>query len=422
MRTHRTGHARRRWIGLISGAAAAVLITSCSSSGASSDSGSSGKASPIVIGSMAPVGTPEGDWGGIFAALNASAAVINEHGGINGHPLQVFTCNTQYQPNQELACAQSAVANHVVAMVGMLNDFQGAALEKILSDAHIADLENTGPLTSSFQGENTFPLTWEIGSFIPCVSKVLADQAHANSVVLVQERGPIANLLATPMENAARASGLKVLPRILTPPNVSDYSPYVAQAEQSGAGMVVIQLVGSGPQAFVRATSDAGAKYAVCTALGLSGSGGWAGLGSASNQVYVGATFKPLSQAKSLPLLQTMLSSMAAEQAKGVKDAATSPQNFQAQTMAAWLGVQAFAQVAKTIKGDVTGESFLTAIAHAKVNLGGIIPDVDFSQNQGIAPYDRVFNSEAYLWKWDPATSQYLLIGSVPNTLKLSSK
>lgn len=418
MRTrHRARTAWRRWIALPLALSTAVFVAACGGSGGS---GSSNGPAPIVIGTMAAVGTPQIDYGGIFAAVKASASAINKKGGIHGHPIEVFTCNTQYQATQELACAREAVSKHAVAMIGMNNALSGTPVENILSRAHIADIENTGPLTSSYQGDNTFPLTWETGSFIPCVSKDLAQKAGADSVVMVHSPTNVATLFTTLIGNAARANGLKFLPPIETSANVSDYSPYVAQAQQSGAKIVVTLLLGSGPQAFVRASGAAGANYAICTALGLSGSGGFAGLGPATNQLYLGATFQPPSQAKSLPLMQEMLQSMADEYAAGDKYADTSPQTFQAQSMGAWLGVQAFAQVANTIKGDVTADSFLPAIRTAKVDLGGIIPSVDFTQAQSVGDYQRVYNSDAYLWKWEPANSQYLPEGSTQNTLKLA--
>lgn len=406
---------RRRWFAVaVSALAVATAPAACSNSG-----GGSGGASPIVIGTMAPVATPQIDYGGIFSAVKASAAVVNKQGGINGRPIQVFTCNTQRQANQELACARQAVAKHAVAMIGMNNSLNGTAVERILSQAHIADIENTGPLISSYQGNNTFPLTWETGSFLPCASKDLAQKVNADSVVMVRSPLSIGNLFASIVGNGARANGLNFKPPIVTSASVSDFSPYVAQAQKSGAKIVILMLLGSGPQAFVRASGDVGAKYTICTALGLSGSGGWSGLGAAANQLYVGATFKPLSQSKSLPLLKTMLDSMAVQKAGGDKYADTSPQAFQAQSMGAWLGVQAFAQVAKTIQGEVTARSFLPAIARAKVNMGGIIPDIDFTKIQSAGDYQRVYNSDAYLWKWDASNSQYLQEGSILSTLRL---
>ncbi|HKS48180.1 MAG TPA: ABC transporter substrate-binding protein [Amycolatopsis sp.] len=402
----------------VSALATATVLTACS--GSDSGSASAGGPSPIVIGVMAPVGTPQVDFGGIFAAVKASAAVVNKQGGINGRPIEVFTCNTQYQANQELACARQAVAKHAVAMVGNNNALVGTAMERILAQAHIADIANVGPLTSNYQGDNTFPLTWEIGSFFPCASKELAQKVNADSVVMVQSPVNVLDTIASMIGNGARTNGLRALPPIVTADNVSDYSPYVAQAQQSGAKIVVLGLLGSGPQAFVRASSAAGAKYTICTALGLTGSGGWADLGAATNQLYVGATFRPLSEAGSLPLLKTMLDSMAAEEATGDKYANTSPQVFQAQSMGAWLGVQAFAQVAKTIPGDVTAESFLPAITKAKVNLGDIIQDIDFTKARSAGDYQRVYNSDAYLWKWDSPSSQYHLEGSVKDTLDMA--
>lgn len=421
---------RRRILGAVGalvigcGALAACSSSGGSNPGASTSGGSNASSSggDIVIGNMAPVATSSVDFGGIPAAVEAAANQINQNGGINGRKIKVVTCNTQYVANQELACARQLVAAHAVAAIGMNNALQGTALEKILSDAHIADIENVGPLPASFQGTNTFPLTWELGSFSPCASSAIKNATGGKSVVFVGGQMPALPVVEPIIQKSAEAAGLAWKAPITHPLTVTDYSPYVAKAMASGADIVALLELGSGPQAFVRASSSAGAKYAICTALGLSGSGGWANLGSATNNLYVGATFKPLSESNSLPLMKSLIDSFAAEKSSGsqyAKYASTAPADFQAQAMGAWLGVQAFAQVAKTIKGDITAQSVLNALPTAKVNLGGIIPNIDFSQKQSAGDYKRVFNSDAYLWKWDSSTNSYQLAGSDPDTLKV---
>ncbi|MGX1163639.1 amino acid/amide ABC transporter substrate-binding protein (HAAT family) [Arthrobacter sp. SLBN-100] len=400
------------------------VVSGCSTDASESPDGTAGSSDDILIGTMAPIGTPQADLGGIPAALEAAAADVNKNGGINGRNVRIVTCNTQYGSNQELACARQLVKDGVVAVAGMNNVFQGAAVEKIFADADIADIANTGPLVEAYQGTNTFPLTWETGSFIPCASSPIAEATGGKVVQLVAFQDPASEQFAKLMQRSAEASGLKWNDPIFNPPTVSDFSPYVARAQASGADIVVIMQLGSGPQAFVKAASAVEADFAICTALGLSGAGGWDGLGSAEENLYVGATFRPLSESTTVPMLERLVNSYADLQASSSDYAAyssTNPADMQAQGVAAWLGVQALAQVARTIEGDVTPTSVIGALPTAKVSMGGIIPDIDFTKLTSAGEYERVFNSDAYLWKWDASNNDYTLAGEVADTLELTS-
>jgi ABC-type branched-subunit amino acid transport system substrate-binding protein len=392
------------------------LVVACSSS---KSKGSQSSASPIVIGMESAVHTSLVTYGpGAVAGLQGYVRAVNKSGGINGHPVKVFVCDTQEQPNLEISCARQAVAQHVVAMVGSNIVYQGAQYEKILSAAHIADVENSGPLPTNYGGSNTFPITWETGSFMPCVNQLIAKAAHGTKVVAVQNLvTQVAQFFNPLMANTTKASGVKWLPPITAPANVSDFSPYVAQAQKSGADIVVSMLVGSGPQAFVRASSAAGTKYAICTALGLSGSGGWAGTGSAGDNLYVGATFPPLSS--DLPLMKQFNADMVAEKASGDNGADTSPAKFTAQMMTSWLAGLTFKQVAESISGTIDAPAFLKAISTAKVTFGGILPDIDFAAKAETGgPYEHVYGSGAYLWKWNSASGTYSSAGQVQDTFK----
>ncbi len=61
---------------------------------------------PIVIGSIHPVGTVEQNDPDVVAAIRAGARGVNCHGGIDGHPVTVDWCNEGGSPNTASACAR----------------------------------------------------------------------------------------------------------------------------------------------------------------------------------------------------------------------------------------------------------------------------------------------------------------------------
>jgi branched-chain amino acid transport system substrate-binding protein len=415
-----------RWRGGAIGAVAMLCAAGCGSSSSSSStvaaSAAGLNASPIVFGSMTTVNNPTASFPGIFSALNAGADAINHSGGINGHPIKIWTCNSEYTASGELACARKAVAAGVIAMIGDLN---GLASFKtyggILSAAHIADIENTGPLPNGFEGDTTFPVTWPLSEFLPCNSAALAKLAGGKKIVEVEQVQPLNAVLDPLYRNMAKAEGLTYL-KTIDAPTSGDMSSAVAQAEQSGANIVLMSLLGSGPQQFVRASSAAGAHYAICTAVGLSGHGGWAGTGSAAANVYLGGDVKPLNS--DIPGMKQFVAQMAAAVARGDKDASTAPGVFEDEAIEAWLGLTAAVQAAKTISGPVTRDSFLSAMKKASVSFGGIIPPVNFATPPQtppkgalpvIQPFQHVYNAPAYLWKWIPSQNDYVLKAAFAN-------
>lgn len=425
---------RRKWAPtVVTGVltmAVALVASACGAGAATSDSKKANK-SPIIIGTQAPVNTSTVSWPGIFAALRVGANAVNKAGGINGHRIKIWTCNNNYTPTGTLNCAREAVSSGVDVMVGDLNPFDGSAYGAILANAGIADVENTGPLTNGFEGSSTFPLTFPQSTFVACDSKALAKAAGGNKVVVVSNVPDAIQGALTPIwSSAAKETGDKFLPTISAPANTSDYSPYVADATKDGANIVIMSLVSGGPQAFVRAASQAGAKFTICTALGLSGTGGWYGLGSEASRVYVGADFQPLSS--KLPLMKEFVSQMTAAFKGGNSAATLSPKVFQDQTMEAWLGFQAVAQAAKHIKGSVTRQSIVKALRTTKLNFGGVIPSISFSSRSAVSgvhsslptlqAFEHVYNSNGYLWKWNPRSGKYTGVASLPNTFGLALK
>jgi ABC-type branched-subunit amino acid transport system substrate-binding protein len=374
-----------------------------------------------VIGTEAPVGTTIVNYPGIFSAVQAAAATINDSGGINGHPIKVFTCNTQGTSNGELGCARQAISNQVVAMVGANIDNATEQFNQVMTAAQVADIANTGADLYAYSGSIAYPVTFIDGTFDPCVSGLLASSSgHPKSAVLVADANAQALALFEPFfANQAKADGIKWLTPIVAPSTVSDYSPYVAQAQADHPGMVVMLLQGSGPQAFVHASSQAGATYDICTALGLDGSGQWGGLGSEVSNLYVGADFSPVSDASAAPsLMKTLYASMEARYKSGDSAANPAPTTIQAQAVEAWLGTWAFAQAARTIQGPITAASVSNAMPHVKATFGGIVPDVDFAKFENCGLFKRVYNSTEYLWKYNESANDYTEVGSLPDNFK----
>ena len=418
---------------------ATVGLAACGSSGSSGTSTTSGgsgggaqsapQGTPITVGSLAPVNTSSGQsYPGIFATLHAWAATVNKSGGLNGHPVRVWTCNTNYTPTQELACGRQAVSAGVDVIVGDNNEFENQAYASLLSDARIPDVENTGPQANGFSGSLTFPLTWQQGTFVPCVSQAMATAAGGKKVVAVENLPSALWSSAGPLfQYASKALGTQWLTPIKAAVSTTDWSSAVAQAQQSGANTVVMLLLGAAPQAFVRASSAAGAHFKICTALGLSGAGGFFNVGSEGSNVFLGADAVPTSS--KTPGMKAFVAAMNAEHARGDAAASLSPKTLQDESLETWVGLAAVKQAVDSIKGPITKQAIATALKTTKFDFGGMIPNFSFGQkpksgagapDPSARAYEHVWNSAAYLWQWAPTSQQYELKGSVADSFSAS--
>jgi branched-chain amino acid transport system substrate-binding protein len=123
------------------GSATSGATTTGSTGGTGSSSGASSAPTraPLVIGSV-------GDYSGIAGAsekdgpkaLQIWAAWINDHGGVNGHPVKVYVVDDGMDPQRYQAAVKDLVENkHVIAFVDNFAPFTVQAGVKYLESKHV---------------------------------------------------------------------------------------------------------------------------------------------------------------------------------------------------------------------------------------------------------------------------------------------
>src|SRR3954469_18208973 len=113
--------------------------TSGSGGGSTSGAGAQPTAQPLVIGSV-------GDYSGIAGAsekdgpkaLQVWAAWVNDHGGVNGHPVKVYVVDDGMDPQRYQAAVKDLVENkHVIAFVDNFAPFTVQSGVKYLESKHV---------------------------------------------------------------------------------------------------------------------------------------------------------------------------------------------------------------------------------------------------------------------------------------------
>jgi branched-chain amino acid transport system substrate-binding protein len=402
---------RRRGLGRTGAAvafAAAILATGILAGGTSAKSTKPSQSKgTLTIGLITSVGGQIIDYPFTVSSVIAGIRAINKAGGVNGYKLALFYCNTQGNPNQEVACARQAVERKVVATVGGFVFTNPQGYYQTLKDASIADVGQLRGSVQSFTFDNSFPLVFTDAGFAACLTPSVLNAAGSRSTAVVAADTPATLPIINLIRTVAQSNDLPS-PRIIrVPVTATDLAPYAQQA--AGVGVVVGAFPGAATVAFLNAARSVGARFSYCTTQGIVSLQPWVDLGRNVGNVFVGVNHDTQHTKPSNPLIQRFLRDMRAQQRRGDKNAYLD-KNFNSQELNAWLGVQAVRQVVASMRGPVTSATFLRKIRTSKLKFNGVIPAVDFRRCISAGPYDRVFNWVGRAAKWNSRKRQFDLI------------
>lgn len=382
-------------------ATAAVIVSAglaLSGCAASAPAASGGGAAAALTGSPIKTVTVSAvDWNGptYESALIAAKAYekwINSHGGINGHPLQVTTCDDKGDPTQTAACARNAIADGAIADVGSFT-YNASVSVPIYQAAHTAVIGNCCNLSPiEYHADNTFqtgnnPVLNPAG-----VARAVQDGCKAISVLELDIPGVTddTNII---FNNIAKSYGYtKPLKFIRVSLAQTDYSSVVAQATD-GSDCISLFLGENNISGMMPSFAQGGGKQALYGAQGnldAVATKGYESLPGVKNAVVTGA-YMPLENA-------------VWKDFRGALTANNAPSKFDYNALSplsAWSGYTDFTQIAKSIKGAITPASFLAAASVATINNGGMTPTIDFSKTWTAfdGKYARAFSRQVTYMK-----------------------
>lgn len=139
----------------------ALLIAGCGGGEEEEPAGSAAASSltgtPVKVMVWAPENTQGSAQPGVRITAQAYEKWINANGGIKGGPLKVITCNEKNDPDEAENCAQQAVSEKVVAVVGSYS-LAGDRYMPILEKAGIPYIGGTGVSAAEFSNPLSFPV------------------------------------------------------------------------------------------------------------------------------------------------------------------------------------------------------------------------------------------------------------------------
>jgi ABC-type branched-subunit amino acid transport system substrate-binding protein len=297
MRVQRHG-TRRAWL-LIAGVTllAALTPTAAFASHAANARSSASKAALNIeqINLQSIPGVWD-DSGGLQAYFN----YVNAHGGVGGHKINVTECYAgsliASSPNQATTCAQQAVSNHVLALVGSFNDYDTNILP-IVSPSHIADFGNFPASQVDSTSSDSYPLLVPGVIFDAGLGAMLVQQGHCKSVGVIAVSGTATEVQAVNATNAGtKWAGGKVVSAVLVAATETDFAPAVATIESEGGTCIADETAGTSSVSLVTAASQSGQSLKIAGIGPTFSPATIAALGPLANGLYIDQTAQELAQ------------------------------------------------------------------------------------------------------------------------------
>lgn len=365
---------------------------------------------PVTIYTSAPLKTPIANVPESPAGLKAAAKAMNARGGLVGHKVLVKVCNDT-DPNAEVTCARNAKRDGALALAGAIFLLNGPAANAALAKEGIPSVASI--LTpGQYSSPIVFPIDDPADGYTACPA--LAPAASGKSKIgMISQNLPIQLATVKAIRNETKLLKSDFTKTVVVPIATADFSSAVQELADKGSEIVISQLTPPAIPGFVTAANSLGKKFVYCSTASQGPVDVLKKLGPLASDYYFGSTFPPLSDADKYPLLKQFVDEMKAAQDAG-DEAANTGTGIPSHGLRAWLGLQVIEQAAKTVKGELNSASLMTALQTLKVDFGGVVPPIDYSKPNAIKGYERLFNAEQRLIKWDPAKKELVSTDAEP--------
>ena len=333
---------------------------------------------------------------------------INARGGIAGRPLEVTVCDEQFDPAVATTCAREAVDEGMISIVGSFTFFA----ESIVPVIAESDITWFGPCCPITPSELTSPHSFPIGNqpmyAVGAVKRAVDDGCQALNAVIIEG----AEIFIPPMENAASALGTSFGEIVSLPATAQDYSAEVAQATGGGADCVITIISETPYITWNTAWAQSGTDAVQYGPQGNLNEISAAGNEEATDGDIIAGMYPDISTAPWDEYRQAL--------ADGGYDMSEQDYNSLG-GMGTWAAFVGFTQIAESIDGEITAESFFEAASNTSdLDLDGMVPPLDFTQEwtDGLEGYQRLFNRSVVFSQLEdgkvvPLTTEFEDVGAL---------
>ncbi|MFE3000989.1 ABC transporter substrate-binding protein [Nocardia sp. NPDC059246] len=366
-----------------------------------------------IAGTTGVAGTPQ-----VAAGVKVAFRYLNDHGGIgkNHQRVEVKECDTQTTPQGEIQCAQQAADDPIAIAVAAPQVF--LATQQVTTTLQNAGLPAVGGIAntpSDYVNPINFPLgTTNFGAAACAVMTARAAKVDKLGFATVDLPAPVD--VANDGIAAAKKAGLSAVGSVTFPITTTDVTPFVSQVGEKGSDATILTASPQNVGAWLAAAARLGKTRPTCVIDGLIPNQVLVGLGQQAKDFYA-AAFVPDVSWPGIPLLDSFRRQADAETKSGDKAASLDAQNNTELVLQGWIGAQAIQQGAANVDGVLGRANFLAALNQTTVKLGdgdgALLPPVDFSKPNPDSRYTRLFNTQSFLKKWDPAKQAFTRVSDI---------
>ncbi|MFD3452407.1 ABC transporter substrate-binding protein [Streptomyces sp. NPDC058691] len=353
--------------------------------------GTGGSTGPVVVMTWAPEGTSATNMPGMPAMAKAFAKYVNAKGGIGGRQLKVITCNEHNTSTGATSCAQRAVDEGVVAVIGSYSQY-GTAFTPTLESESIPYLGGYGITQDEFESPLSYPVNGGLTTLMAGNGQQLAGKCA--KVSLVRPDTAAGDLFARFLDTGLQGAGRTDAVDLRAKEDSTDYNQIAKQAIGANkADDCVSAALGDKTatffDAFRRTTTydpltgkDEGPKPLIASVLGsvqqstLDSTGG---ANSPLEGAYVTGWYPPASD----PAWATMRQAIT-KYAFGNNDIDVDDPGVQT----TWIAYTAFAEVVDEMGKDapITATTVKQALdkAHA-ISTGGLTPALGWREEDALS-------------------------------------
>jgi branched-chain amino acid transport system substrate-binding protein len=383
-------------------------ITACSGNSggaaATSDASKGPTGSDVKIMLIAPTGTQEANFPEELAAAKAGVAAVNKRNGFGGHKVVFEYCNEKNDPAAAEACGRQAVADKVIAVVGLFSRAGGIMPQ--LEKANIPSVGSLGLSKDEITSKNAYMTGASLLSFAVCPA-ILAD-AGVTSEGMARFDVEASAVTETFAQAGSVASVGKPLLKVAkVSPTNADYAPVAAQLAGAGAKGISLSLTEQASVAFLQA---GGAKFSYCHVDGGISDENLKSLTAAAPNYYSASSFYTINE-NDKPVIKQFNDELSAA-------AASDPDAKlrKSSQLWGWGPIHILEAILKDDTGEITGQTVIDRLkAQTALDTGFTVGPLDFSKDGPIPGLGRIVNLEQQGEKFDPAKGYVVPTGKTYN-------
>jgi branched-chain amino acid transport system substrate-binding protein len=353
---------------------AATLAVPVHAAGASAPAGGGGGATgpAIKVGIMAPITSPTAANPDTGDAFEAAVAAFNKRGGAgtNGNRIEGIVCNTRGDANGEVECARRMEQEGVVATIGDLVYNNPSGVVEVMESAQIPRIGLAETATAEFGSSVSYPVSAGIpGGYV--ADAVGFNKAGKKRVVLVRTDAPTGAAFRGFISPPFNSAGVEIVGDVAIATGSTDYAPYVADIQNSGANAVLMAIDNASAAQLIAAMSQLDAKILMGGVPGtftLETLRKFKSLTKGA-QVADSYPYPSANNVKRFPGLKQFFADMKASGKKNLE-----AKNLEPTSLSPWISMLAFVNVTKGLD-TITKETVVQALQTVQnVDLAGLVP------------------------------------------------